>query len=271
MKTIFKEKIAVCYTCCGPTYRKSTLDKINNFYFDDPNIFYFVMTDDKKYFEGVNRKNFFVNELKDFYIEFPELKLNESYMESDSVEDYGRKFVELNYKFPYSTSRFHLRQLKDFNITHIAILDCDTTINLPLASEILDSNKKNLLYNAVSVWLLDVDYVDPCQQNMMPTVKILNNKYNMHVDKTVFVYDAAARFFIFENSQQVNSFFEVWNDVISTLYQTGEIKSYFQSYVVMDVNILAPIYNAFNLKRAESPCLLFDVKHNSKEERFWAS
>lgn len=33
------EKILICHTPCGPTYRESTVDKLTNYYFDHPNLY----------------------------------------------------------------------------------------------------------------------------------------------------------------------------------------------------------------------------------------
>jgi len=61
------EKIAICFTCCGPTYRQTAYEKLENYYFDNDNIYYCILTDDRNYFNGLKRKNLIVNELKDFY------------------------------------------------------------------------------------------------------------------------------------------------------------------------------------------------------------
>ena len=34
LKVKFKDKLAICYTCCGPTYRKSAKDKLLNYYIE---------------------------------------------------------------------------------------------------------------------------------------------------------------------------------------------------------------------------------------------
>ena len=133
----FNEKIAICYTCCGPTYRKTALEKLNNLHIDNPNLYYFVLTDDKSYFNGVTRQNFIVNELKDFYPEYPELETYEPFLESTSKEDYAEKFLAQNYKFPFSTNRFHFKQAKEFGVHNIAMLGTDTDINLDITNHIL--------------------------------------------------------------------------------------------------------------------------------------
>lgn len=260
----FNEKLAICYTCCGPTYRKTALEKINNLHIDHPNLYYFILTDDKSYFEGVTRQNFIVNELKDFYLEYPELETYESFLESTSVEDYAKKFIDQNYKFPFSTNRFHFKQAKEYGVCNIAMLGTDTDLNLSIVNHFL--NPKNTLYNAVSRW-----YQDISEGNMMYVVDILKEKYNLSVEDTVMVFDAAAKFFIFDSVEKMNQFFDMWNDIMFTLYRENKIKDFGGWYAVNDEYILAPLYNALNIEgpRDDSYVNLFNVKHNPAEERFW--
>ena len=82
MHSKFKEKVAICYSCSGESYRESALKNLQDYYFDDENLHYFIITDDKSYFDGVQRKNLVVNELKDFYEEFPLLEKYEATEES---------------------------------------------------------------------------------------------------------------------------------------------------------------------------------------------
>ena len=53
-------KIAICYTCCGPTYRKTAREKLLNLYTDNDDIYYFVITDDVTSFTDIKRKNIIV-------------------------------------------------------------------------------------------------------------------------------------------------------------------------------------------------------------------
>ena len=260
----FNEKIAICYTCCGPTYRKTALEKLSNLHIDNPNLYYFVITDNKKYFEGVNRQNLVVNELKDFYPEYPELEIYEPFLESTSVEDYAKKFIEQNYKFPFSTNRFHIKQAQQYDICNIAMLGTDTDINLSLVNEVL--NPKNTIHNSVSRWKKDIT-----EENMECVVDILKNKYNLNVENEVMVFDAAAKFFIFENTEIRDKFFNIWNDIMITLYKEDKIKGFGGWYAINDEYILAPIYNALSIKGCNHDNFynLFHPKHNPEEERFW--
>jgi hypothetical protein len=261
----FNEKIAICYTCCGPTYRKTALEKLKNLHIDNLNLYYFIITDDKSYFEGVTRQNLIVNELKDFYIEYPELEKYESFLESTSVEDYAKKFIDQDYKFPFSTNRFHFKQAEKFGIHNIAMLGTDTDINLNVANIVL--SHKNILYNSISRWPKNIS-----ENNMMHIVNILKEKYNLNVDNEVMVFDAAAKLFLFQNVEKMNQFFEIWNDIMFTLYKEDKIKKYFPGwYAINDEYILAPIYNALGFKPplTDNYQNLFNPKHNPSEERFW--
>ena len=57
MSSIIQEPLVIGYTCCGPTYRKSVYDKIKDYYFDDDNLYYCILTDDKSYFSDLTIKN----------------------------------------------------------------------------------------------------------------------------------------------------------------------------------------------------------------------
>ena len=135
-----KEKIAICYTCCGPTYRKSAYDKIKNYYFDHEDIYYCILTDDKQYFKDLDRKNLIVNELEDFRAEFPKLKDKEFFLQSSDKNDYAKKWVDQGYLFPFSTYRFNVLQAIKLNIKNVALLCTDAAINFNTSFFITDRN-----------------------------------------------------------------------------------------------------------------------------------
>jgi hypothetical protein len=275
MKSILEEKIAVCYTCCGPTYRESTKKQLNTKYFDDDNIYYCILTDDKSYFDDVKLKNLVVNELKDFYKDFPDLEKNEAFLESNSKEDYAIKFVDNNYLFPFSTYRFNLFQAANLGISNIALLCTDTYINFKPEPEWESGSdfgfkndvfkKKNSIHNAVSRWSSPIT-----GHNMGLISDILKKDFNLITDDTVTVVDAAARLFIFENTKQVTKFFNLWNNIIEKLYSTKKISVFEGSYVINDEYILAPLYNIFKFTISPDIFRIFTVKHDSENERFWA-
>jgi len=275
MKSILEEKIAVCYTCCGPTYRESAKRQLINKYFDDDNIYYCILTDDKSYFDGIKIKNLVVNELKDFYKDFPDLEKNEAFLESNSKEDYAIKFVDNNYLFPFSTYRFNLLQAANLGISNIALLCTDTYINFKPEPEWESGSNwgfkndifknKNSIYNAVSRWSLPIT-----EHNIGLISDILKKDFNLTTDDTVTIVDAAARLFIFENTKQVTEFFNLWNGVIEKLYSTKKISAFKGSYVIHDEYILAPLYNIFKFTISPDIFRIFTVKHDQTNERFWA-
>ena len=258
------EKVAICYTCCGPTYRESAREKLINTHYDDDNIYYFVITDDKEYFEGIERKNLVVNELKDFYGEYPEIEKNEWFLESESAEDYGKKFNELNYRFPFSTNRFHFKQVEPYGITNVVMIATDTDFVFSNLNNNLEP--KNNLINAVTRWKERTS-----EHNMHYVVDILKEEFNLDVEEELWIYDGAAKFFIFDNIEIMMRLFEIWTKTMKILHEKNIIKKYQGSYAVNDEYILAPILNALGIvwfNKGSYP-ILFQVNHNPKKERFW--
>lgn len=265
MSSIIKEKLAVCYSCSGESYRESAVRQLTEHYFDDDNIYYFIITDDKRYFDKVKRKNLIVNELKDFYKEFPLLEKYEALLESTDKSDYAKKFIESNYLYSFSLLRFHLLQAYHYRIKNVSIMCTDTNINFELFNNDF-FNIKNTIYNAVSEWDANI------QERDMPLITdFLKQKYNMVPSETVRVLDAAGRFFVFDSLINLYKFFNVWNDVIIYLYENNYIKRYASTYVYHDEYILAPIYNVFGLNKREvhSTSRMYNVNHNQIKERFW--
>ena len=265
MDLVLKEKFAICYTCCGPTYRESAYKQIKESYFDNDDLYFCVLTDDKEYFKGLERKNLIVNELKDFYDEFPVLEKNEYFLEGDSKTDYATKFVGGNYLFPFSTIRFNILQAIKLGIKNVAFLCTDTHIDFTkFSNDIFD--KPNNFYNAVSEW-----DSNSSEHGMDLIVKILKEDFNLDVDETVRVLDAAARMYIPDTLESLIAFFNTWNTVIEKLYETGDIKRFRGHYVINDEYILAPIYNVLNLSKKEvhSGNGFFVVNHAPDQERFW--
>ncbi len=265
MNSIIKEKIAICYSCAGESYRESAVRQLTEHYFDDDNLFYFIITDNKKYFDNIKRKNLIVNELKDFYEEFPHVEKYEPLLESTDKSDYAKKFVESNYLYSFSLMRFHLLQAYKHGITNVSIMCTDTNINFELfTNDLFDT--KNTIYNAVSEWDTNIDEKD------MDIVKnYLKEKHNLIPSEVVRVLDAAGRFFVFNDLGNLYKFFTVWNDVILHLYENDYMKRFAGSYVYHDEYILAPIYNVFGLNKKEvhSTSRMFNVNHNQIQERFW--
>lgn len=270
-----KEKIAICYTCAGESYRESAYEKIKNYYQDDDNLYYFILTDDKNYFKDLERKNLTINELEDFRDEFPKLKDKEFFIKANNKSEYAQKVVNQNYLFPFSTYRFNVLQAIKAGIKNVVLLCTDTKILFdPKFFNDDIFNKTEMFYNALSEW-----EENSCENHMNYPVKILKEKHNLSVDSKIKILDATARMYIPKDLGSLKKFFYIWNDVIETLYENDEIKHFNGSYVVSDEYILAPIYNALNLTKRKLNCLqiplddpsssIFETKHNSTYERFW--
>ena len=129
MHSKFKEKVAICYSCSGESYRESALKNLQDYYFDDENLHYFIITDDKSYFDGVQRKNLVVNELKDFYEEFPLVEKYEALIDAKDKSEYAQKFVDTNYQYSFSLMRFHLLQAYRSEIKNVCMMCTDTKID----------------------------------------------------------------------------------------------------------------------------------------------
>ena len=273
MQSVIKEKLAICYTCCGPTYRESAKRQLNTKYFDDDNIYYCILTDDKSYFNDVERKNLVVNELKDFYNEFPELEKNEAFLESADKNDYANKFTQDEYLFPFSTYRFNILQAVRLGISNITLLCTDTHMNFS-DSGVFGFNdsyfdNKPFLYNSVSQWEDAVTDSTTTGKKLWVVSNILKDQYNLSVNEKVRLVDAAARLFLFKDVDHALSFFKLWNEVIEILYKENLIELYKGHYVIHDEYILAPIYDVFNIPKTQDIKRIFTVLHDVQNERFW--
>jgi len=267
MNSKFDEKIAIAYFCAGESYRESVVKQLENHYFDDDNLYYLIITDNKEYFNSVNRKNLIVNELKDFYAEYPHVEKYEALIESTDKSDYAKQFVGNNYVFSFSLMRFHLLQAIKLGIKNISLTCTDTNINFDVFTNEL-IYKKTFIRNAVSEWDSPVD------SNNMNIIKdfIENQQGPYKVDSNVRVLDAAGRFFTFKDELTVGQFFIMWDRIIKFLFETKQIELFRGSYVYNDEYILAPLYNAFkmNLEYTHSQPSIYNVNHNQKYERFWS-
>lgn len=268
MRIKLKEKIAICFTCCGPTYRKSAKKKLEEYYFDNKNIYYCVLTDNKKYFKDVNRKNLIVNELKDFYPKYPSLEKNEAFLESKSKNDYAKKFQATNYQFSFSTYRFNVLQAINLGIKNVVLLCTDTDFDFSQFNEELFYKEAPTIHNAVSEWNASIE------THNMPLIRNrLKERWNLEPDDSVRVLDAAGRFIVPNSLYELKKFFILWNDVIENFYKEDLIKHYRSSYVINDEYILAPIYNVLGLnkRRYSHVSRIFQVKHAIGTERYWST
>lgn len=266
MNSVFDEKIGIGYFCAGESYRESVVDQLENHYFDDDNLYYLVLTDNKEYFKNVKRKNLIVNEIKDFYEEYPEIEKYEALIESTDKSDYATKFKENNYVLSFSLMRFHLIQAYGLGICNVSLTCTDTNLDFNIFNNRILKEKNNI-HNAVSEWDRDISL-----DRMGYVVDRLKEKHDLHPDQVVRILDAAGRFFVFESTEYMKRFFDIWNDVINYLFETKLIENYRGSYVYHDEYILGPIYNVFNLNKKPNHSLpkIYDVNHNQLKERFWS-
>ena len=265
------EKIAIGYVCGGETFREITLYQLENNCIDDENIYYVILTDNKEYFNQCTRKNLIVNELKDFYSEYPEIEQYEYFIETETASEYYDKLLSLENKFSFSLYRFHLIQAQRLGITNVAMLCVDTCFPFKalLSMEAVESTfnsmfqQKNKLYNAVAVYGTTKNH---CPQLEL-IWKILKEKYNYTTtDNIVPTPDVAGRLFIFENENQMMDLFKIWNEVIIYLYETKQIRIFEGSRVINDEFILSPIYHMVGIKHFESGP--FSVDHRMMNV-FW--
>lgn len=265
-----KEKIAIGYTCCGESYRRSLKEKLENVYFDNNKIYYCVVTDDKKYFEGIKRKNLIVNELKDFYDEYPLLEKYEAFLESDTEEEYAEKFLSTDYRFPFSTFRFNLLQAWKLGIQNVSMICTDTHFNFDVFNNSF-FKQKGKLWNAISEWDEDIE-----KWNMGLVADIIEENLGLNVDNTIRILDAAGRLYIADNLDSVKKLFDTMNTVIEKMYEKDYMKLFYGPYARNDEYIMGPIYNALGITQGKIHSYmnnqnrgLFTVKHGMLRERYF--
>lgn len=259
-------KLAICHTFCGHTYRDSCIDKLKNNYLDNEEVYYFVITDDTRPFNDIKRKNLIVKNLKEFYPKYPHLEKYEYFLESSNIEDYVKKFREQRYRFPFSTNRLHLDLAYKHEITNVALMATDSLFNVENFKNIKLRN--NIIYNLCTHWYKNLN-----EKNMNLVSSILKKDFNLNCTDPIKIYDAACKLFCFSDTHFMLNFLKVWDHVLLSLYESDDIKKFQGSYAVNNEYILGPIYNAlgiigppkFSINRS-----ILSVHHNQKVERFWA-
>jgi hypothetical protein len=262
----FTEKLCVCYTCCGPTYRKSALDRLTNVYFSHPNLYYSVLTDDKTYFKDLKMDNLVVHELKDYYNDYPDLEKNEAFLESTSEADYGDKFDKVGFRFPYSTYRFHLLEAQKFGVINVAFLSTDIKLHMDFITDELFEDKNSCIS------LVGAHPVSSTEERINHITEIIKRKYNLIPHDEIFQFDGAARFFPFQDVEFMMKFFNMWNDVVETLYAEDKMWISFGTYVVHDEFMLAVICDVIGIHppiKDVNCWSLYMCYEISKIERFW--
>ena len=87
MASQLSEKIAISYLSCGQTFREITLYQLEHNCIDDDNIYYLILTDDKEYFNQCTRKNLVVNEISEYYKDYPEIEKNEDIVITNNASE----------------------------------------------------------------------------------------------------------------------------------------------------------------------------------------
>jgi len=261
------EKIAICYTCSGPMFREITLYHLENTYFDNDNFYYFILTDNKEYFSNCKRQNLIVNELSDFYAQYPEIEQYEYFIKAETDEEYFEKWRQTSFSF--SVYRFHLLQALKYGITNVGMFCVDSWIDFDKLNrentlqETFDYliSTKNKLQVAIGVYQIDPEF--PQYEKLKTVCDTINKRYGYNLDaKEIPVPDAAIRFFTFESTDQMKKLFSLWQDLIVHLYQTEEIEMHKGWRVINDEFILAPLYYIVGIRDLIHLELIYIAHHD---------
>ena len=257
------EKIILCYTVAGPTYKKSALELLKN-RIKHNNIKYSLITNDKRYFSEILDNDIIVKELKEFYQEYPEIEPYEYFLETENLKEYGDAFLEKDYSFPFSSMRFHLKIAESLGITNVGLLATDSTFEFELITDELLS-KKNILYNAVSLW--------PPDELDLHKIEIIRNVvkelWNTDFETPNMIYDEAARFYVFESVDFMNKFFLMWHELIVQMFKNETIKHFRGTFMHNEELMLAIIYKMLHITHPDPYVGVFDVNHDLELERPW--
>jgi hypothetical protein len=264
--------IAVCICCSGPTYRQTTLDKLNNVYIDHPNVYYFIITDDKEFFRECTRENLTVNTLEELQADSI-LSKQEYYLQSTSIEDYGEKFNRLNWKYPFFSNRFHFLQVLNYQkaeITNLFFTCTDATVKLERLSHYEQQlmSEKNSIGNIIG----RAEGVVSQDPRMQLVADFLKSEYNIAATPPIMKYDGAGRCFIFNNKAKIKELFEIYNNTIKHIYNTNKINLYVCPYAYMDEPILAVIANSLGIQPHTNHNMfrnILSVQHNPTIERWF--
>lgn len=265
-RTIIDSRIAICHNFCGPTYKKSCIDKLTNHYRDHDDVYYFVITDDTKPFENIPRRNLVVKNIKDFHEDYPNIKKYEPYLEAQTPEEYAQKFRKQKYRFPFSTNRLHLRLAAEYDIKNVAMMATDSFFRIEQFKNI--PFRDNILYNLATHW-----YTNIPGKSMELVKDILEEEFNITCGDKIHIFDAACKTFCFESVDFMLKFLNIWDVVLTRLYDKNLIGRFQGSYAVNNEYILGPIYDAIGISGPPKHNIcrsIMTVNHDQKTERFWA-
>lgn len=257
------EKIAICYTAIGESYRESVVKRINESGYRGENYAYIILTDNVGYFEGKFNKFVTIYDVNKVMKHKEEIILS-----SVDKNDYAEQFSSTNYLFPFSIYRFLLIAAWGMDIKNVCIMCTDTKIDESVFDLSLLGERKNYVYNAVSEW--DAMGSEHSMGVVWDALRVICG-YEFDKRNSVRVLDHAARLFVFEYLSDLRNFFVHWDKLIKYLYDTNNMHHFNGSYVINDEYILAPLYKMYGLtdNRLHNPPRIFQVNHNIAEERFW--
>lgn len=271
MKSLLSD-IAICMCCCGPTYRKSALEKLNNLYYSDPKIHYFIITDDKSFFNSCKIKNLTVNSLEELQDD-PQLESYEFYLKSNSIEDYAKKFNDTKYKYPFFSNRFHFLQILKYKKCKInLVFHACTDAYIDIPTLILNESKITRETDTIGCILSQVDDYVSEDSRMIFFSQLLHSTFNLQTKDKVTKYDGAARFFMFSSHAKMKNFLEIYNQIIKLTFLSNNIKHLWCRYAYTDVPVLATVANSIGLYRFSNHDFsnrLMRVKHVPTIDRFF--
>lgn len=160
--------------------------------------------------------------------------------------------------------RFHLQLAMEQGITNVALLATDSAIKFDQLNDELLS-KKNILYNAVSLWpsdtheMLKLDYIGD----------IVKRLWNIDINKSIMVYDEAARFYVFRDTEFMNKFFSMWHELIVEMFKANMMRHFRGTFMHNEELMLAVIYDILGITHPDPFIGVFDVNHDLVRERPW--
>ena len=239
------KKIAICYTCTTKIISEIVLWQLTNKWWDHDNLYYFIITDNEDVFKNCPRQNLIVNNINEFQIHPVEC--------SDS-----------GHPFSFSLYRFHLQQIAPYGITNLGLFCADSNFreehyqNISHLETIINrlTDIPHTIINHVAGYTMTPgvykeDVHKPYQILFEQVINYLKTKYNYQPSQQIDCLDAAVRFINFENTDELQLLFDIWNSVIKYIYDNQEgviFKSMSTGHILNDEFVLGPIYDLIGLK-----------------------
>jgi len=116
----------------------------------------------------------------------------------------------------------------------------------------------------------DFDELSPiffAKKANLVVVDLLKDKYNLITNEQINVFDEAARLYVLEDMDKLNELFEIWNDVVFSLYETGKMDCFIGWYAMNDEYLLGAIYDVIGITRPKDiDTNILLVNHNPAVE-----